>query len=72
MPVLRLQRALRTQPEGAIVRLYASDPLAEIDVPHFCQEAGHHLTRLDKQVGQAPAGGDLLIFEIRRGGAPSA
>ncbi len=41
LPVLRLQRQLRELAEGEVVRLIATDPMAAIDVPHFCTEAGH-------------------------------
>ena len=35
VPTLRLRRALEAAPPGGRVRLYADDPLARIDVPHF-------------------------------------
>jgi tRNA 2-thiouridine synthesizing protein A len=41
LPVLRLRKRLAGQPSGAVVRLLADDPAAAIDVPHFCNEAGH-------------------------------
>lgn len=40
VPTLRLRRALEDAPAGAKVRLYADDPLARIDVPHFAAGAG--------------------------------
>jgi len=40
VPTLRLRRALEGAPAGARVRLYADDPLARIDVPHFAAQAG--------------------------------
>lgn len=40
VPTLRLRRALQDAPAGAQVRLYADDPMARIDVPHFAAEAG--------------------------------
>ena len=40
VPTLRLRRALEGAPAGANVRLYADDPLARIDVPHFAANAG--------------------------------
>jgi tRNA 2-thiouridine synthesizing protein A len=39
VPTLRLRRALEGAPAGARVRLYADDPMARIDVPHFVAEA---------------------------------
>ncbi|MFW5655285.1 MAG: sulfurtransferase TusA family protein [Roseicyclus sp.] len=41
LPVLRLRKRLQDLGPGRVVRLLASDPMAEIDVPHFCAEAGH-------------------------------
>ena len=43
LPVLRLRKALLAFPPGQVVRMVASDPMAMIDVPHFCTEAGHEL-----------------------------
>jgi tRNA 2-thiouridine synthesizing protein A len=40
VPTLRLRRALEAAPAGARIRLYADDPMARIDVPHFAAEAG--------------------------------
>jgi tRNA 2-thiouridine synthesizing protein A len=40
VPTLRLRRALEAAPAGARVRLYADDPMARIDVPHFAGEVG--------------------------------
>lgn len=43
LPVLRLRKALLGLAPGQTVRMVASDPVAVIDVPHFCTEAGHEL-----------------------------
>lgn len=43
VPTLRLRRALEDAPLGARIRLYADDPMARIDVPHFAAEAGASL-----------------------------
>ena len=40
VPTLRLRRALEAAPAGARVRLYADDPMARIDVPHFAGQIG--------------------------------
>jgi hypothetical protein len=34
---------LRGLAEGARIRIETTDPLAVIDIPHFCREDGHHL-----------------------------
>ena len=41
LPVLRARKRLMTLPAGAVLCLRASDPMAAVDVPHFCAEAGH-------------------------------
>jgi tRNA 2-thiouridine synthesizing protein A len=41
LPVLRLRKRMADLPPGAVVRLLADDPMAAIDVPHFCTEQGH-------------------------------
>jgi tRNA 2-thiouridine synthesizing protein A len=42
-PTLRLRRALERAESGRIVRLLADDPMARIDVPHFCATEGYTL-----------------------------
>ncbi|MDB6178941.1 sulfurtransferase TusA family protein [Paracoccus sp. Z330] len=41
LPVLRLRKALLACRPGDRLRLLASDPMAVVDVPHFCAQAGH-------------------------------
>ncbi|MGB0315167.1 MAG: sulfurtransferase TusA family protein [Parvibaculales bacterium] len=65
MPVLRLQKALRDIASGGQIRLLASDPMAAIDVPHFCQEQGHRLIASAAQDG--PGDMRILCFEIEKG-----
>ncbi|MFN0115255.1 MAG: sulfurtransferase TusA family protein [Paracoccaceae bacterium] len=60
LPVLRLRKCLLSLPEGAVVRLAATDPASWVDVPHFCREAGHELLL-------AEMAGDERIFLVRRG-----
>jgi tRNA 2-thiouridine synthesizing protein A len=43
VPTLKLQKVLMGLAAGARVRLLADDPMAKVDVPHFCTEAGHIL-----------------------------
>jgi len=43
LPVLRLRQALRGLRRGQVARLVADDPMAAIDVRHFCDEQGHAL-----------------------------
>ncbi|MDM7458956.1 MAG: sulfurtransferase TusA family protein [Paracoccus sp. (in: a-proteobacteria)] len=41
LPVLRLRTCLADLAPGTRVTLWASDPMAVVDVPHFCMQAGH-------------------------------
>lgn len=60
LPVLKAAR--RMQPHGAGTRfvLLATDPMAAIDVPHFCNENGHRLLANSREGGE-------LRFEIEKG-----
>jgi tRNA 2-thiouridine synthesizing protein A len=49
LPVLRLRQRLAVLKPGQVVRLVADDPMAEIDVPHFCAEQGHRLVAQEMQ-----------------------
>jgi len=40
LPVLRLRKVLLSARPGAIIRIRADDPVARIDIPHFCAEQG--------------------------------
>ncbi|WP_373352755.1 sulfurtransferase TusA family protein [Pseudoroseicyclus sp. CXY001] len=46
LPVLRLRKVLAELPEGSLVRLFADDPMAVLDVPHFAQESGHEIVEV--------------------------
>lgn len=41
LPVLKARKVLMTLAPGAVLRVLATDRMAEIDMPHFCAEAGH-------------------------------
>ena len=43
LPVLKLGKVMRGVSVGTVVTLWADDPIAVIDIPHFCVEAGHRL-----------------------------
>lgn len=47
LPVLRLKKRMQPLESGACVRLLADDPAAQIDVPHFCAEAGHRIVDVE-------------------------
>ncbi len=60
LPVLRARKVLLSLPEGALVRVLATDAMARIDLPHFCHESGHdHLSLTE--------GDGVQVHMIRRG-----
>lgn len=61
LPVLKARKRLKSLPAGAVLRMLADDPAAQIDVPHFCSEAGHTL------VSQSDDGAHQ-IYLIRKAG----
>lgn len=63
LPVLRLRKRLLALPPGARLRLVATDPMAVIDVPHFCAEGGH-LLRDTRDLGNG-----ATEFTVERGPA---
>jgi tRNA 2-thiouridine synthesizing protein A len=43
LPVLKARKRLQALGAGRVLRVEADDPAAIVDVPHFCNEAGHTL-----------------------------
>ncbi|WP_087000391.1 sulfurtransferase TusA family protein [Rhizobium sullae] len=43
LPVLKTRRKLSSMASGALIRVETTDPLAGIDIPHFCKKEGHEL-----------------------------
>ncbi|MFB2530627.1 sulfurtransferase TusA family protein [Paracoccus sp. p4-l81] len=60
LPVLRARKALNALPKGAVLRMATTDGMALIDLPHFCDQAGHQV------IDQATTG-DTTVWLIRRG-----
>lgn len=60
LPVLKARKLLLQMTEGAVLCVRATDPMAAIDMPHFCAEAGHSLF----ETGQD---GAVQVYLIRRG-----
>ncbi len=59
LPVLKARKRLKSLGSGDVLTVEATDPMAVIDFPHFCQESGHEL------VSQAQDG-ELYIFKIKK------
>ena len=60
LPVLRAGKALRGMASGDVLIVEATDPMAAIDIPHFCRQQGHRLTAEEKN-------GSILRFIITKG-----
>jgi len=60
LPVLRARKALTRMPPGAVLRLLADDPMAAIDLPHFCAQTGHEF------IGERAVGAGRAYL-VRRG-----
>jgi tRNA 2-thiouridine synthesizing protein A len=65
LPVLKTRRRLRSLASGDILAIETSDPLAAIDIPHFCNQEGHEVLGTEKTA-------DGHRFVIRRGSTVSA
>ncbi len=61
VPVIRLEALLRKLADGAQVVVFADDPVAVIDIPHFCKEGGHSAEQIE-----TPEKG--CVFLVTRGG----
>jgi len=43
LPVLKLRKTLNTLNAGQALKIMTTDPVAVIDIPHFCAQEGHDL-----------------------------
>jgi len=51
LPVLKARRRLADMQTGGRLWVETTDPLAVIDIPAFCREAGHLLVETQAQTG---------------------
>ena len=51
LPVLRTRKRFSTLPSGTSLWVETTDPLAVIDIPHFCREDGHELVQSETVTG---------------------
>jgi tRNA 2-thiouridine synthesizing protein A len=58
LPVLKARKRLSEMKAGAQLWVETTDPLAVIDLPHFCREAGHVLVETE-----SVAGGHRFLIE---------
>ncbi len=48
LPVLKTKKAMKALASGTTVEVITTDPMAFIDIPHFCNEHGHKLKSSEK------------------------
>ncbi|WP_306249894.1 sulfurtransferase TusA family protein [Parvularcula sp. IMCC14364] len=61
LPVIKTEAAMRRLSSGQQLEVIADDPLAAIDIPHFCREAGHDVQELKNENGKC-------VFLVTAGG----
>lgn len=59
LPVLKARKRLQTVKHGETLKIFATDPAAAIDFPHYCNESGNELAWSGEEHG-------TLIFVIRK------
>lgn len=60
LPVLKARKRLEGLSSGEILKVLADDPAAIVDIPHFCNEAGHELAEQSDENG-------VQTYLIRKG-----
>jgi len=63
LPVLRANKALRSLPEGARLRVLATDPASVSDFRNYCETTGHALVAVSEAAG-------VFSFVIQKRGRP--
>ncbi|TIX09896.1 MAG: response regulator SirA [Mesorhizobium sp.] len=58
LPVLKAKKRLAAMRPGSLIWLETTDPLAVIDIPAFCSDAGHQLVET-----AAVSGGHRFLVE---------
>lgn len=59
-PVMLLHARVRDMQTGEVVRVLATDPSTQRDIPQFCQFLGHELLSQTQQE-------ELFVFLLRKG-----
>ncbi len=59
LPVLKLRKRLKGLRSGEVIELWADDPAAVIDVPHFCAEAGQEFLGMSEREG-------FSVYRVRK------
>ena len=59
LPVLKAKKAIRQMQPGQVLKLIATDPAAEQDIPQFCKITNHRLLETANHDGK-------YIFHIQK------
>jgi tRNA 2-thiouridine synthesizing protein A len=59
LPVLKTAQRMKAHPAGTRFLVLSTDPMAAIDIPHFCAEQGHVLITTAREVA-------VFRFEIEK------
>ncbi len=59
LPVLKAKKRLESMAPRGILKVIATDPMAAMDMAHFCNEQGHALLSQENT-------GIAFVFRIRR------
>ena len=62
LPVLKARRAIKDLGHGDVLEVWADDPAAQLDFPHFCETSGHELIQADRHETED---GIRLVFQIK-------
>ncbi len=57
LPVLKTRKRMKALAPGELITVETTDPMAVIDIPHFCNEEGHRLEQ-----SEALAGGHRFVI----------
>jgi tRNA 2-thiouridine synthesizing protein A len=49
VPTLKLRKLLENLATGTVVNLWVDDPMAQIDVPHFCNKNNYIITSFNHE-----------------------
>lgn len=70
VPVIKLEAAIRRSPEITSFEVATDDPVAVIDVPHFCREAGLRVEKLEGDAAKSRQktghNVDFCVFMVTR------
>jgi tRNA 2-thiouridine synthesizing protein A len=58
IPILRARKVCQSAPAGAIIKIIATDPLAEADFHHYCEQSKYNIINIEKS-------GDKLYIRFK-------